>query len=89
VIEALRSKMRRMRSLYRFDRKALRSAFMLGDVMGGRFFEDWKEGEEFVTSSRIVTDLVMFAAKNVVEIVAGWISRVSMEGNLIEPLTLK
>jgi hypothetical protein len=44
---------------------------MLQDVMGGRFFEEWKEGEEFV------------------EIEAGWTSRVSMEGNLFEPLTLK
>ena len=32
--------------------------------MGGRFFEEWKEGEEFLTPSRTVTetDLVMFAA---------------------------
>jgi len=60
-----------MRSLFRFNRKALRFAFMLQDVMGGRFFEEWKEGEEFV------------------EIEAGWTSRVSMEGNLFEPLTLK
>jgi hypothetical protein len=25
---------------------------MLEDVMGGRFFEEWKEGEEFLTPSR-------------------------------------
>ena len=64
MMEALRSKMRRMRSLFRFHRKALRFAFMLEDVMGGRFFEEWKEGEEFVTPSRTVTEtgLVMFAA---------------------------
>ena len=32
--------------------------------MGGRFSEEWKEGEEFLTPSRTVTemDLVMFAA---------------------------
>lgn len=32
--------------------------------MGGRFFEEWKEGDEFLTPSRTVTetDLVMFAA---------------------------
>ncbi len=71
MIEGLRSKRRRMRSLFQFNRKALRLAFMLQEVMGGRFFEEGKEGEEFV------------------EIEAGWISRVSMAGNLFEPLTLK
>lgn len=37
---------------------------MSEDVMAGRFFEEWKEGEEFVSPSRTVTekDLVMSAA---------------------------